>query len=255
MMDQLQVLYEDNHILGVIKPPGILSQSDRPTSKEKDMLSIIGEYLRVKYQKPGKAFVGLVHRLDRNVGGTMLFAKTSKGASRLSLELRNGRFRKGYFALAEGRFTKPSGVLVHSLLKEEKKNIVIEDRIRGKESVLLYETAGICGNYTLVFAVPVTGRTHQIRAQLAFSGHPLADDVKYGGTRVTTGKISYPALWSSVICVKHPVKDETLMLQSIPPMGPPWDIAGDGGAAKLLCSKYLKGFQKYGFDRLYGLWH
>ena len=114
MMDQLQVLYEDNHILGVIKPPGILSQSDRPTSKEKDMLSIIGEYLRVKYQKPGKAFVGLVHRLDRNVGGTMLFAKTSKGASRLSLELRNGRFRKGYFALAEGRFTKPSGVLVHS---------------------------------------------------------------------------------------------------------------------------------------------
>ena len=132
MMDQLQVLYEDNHILGVIKPPGILSQSDRPTSEEKDMLSIIGEYLRVKYQKPGKAFVGLVHRLDRNVGGTMLFAKTSKGASRLSLELRNGRFRKGYFALAEGRFTKPSGVLVHSLLKEEKKNIVIEDRIRGE---------------------------------------------------------------------------------------------------------------------------
>ncbi len=249
-----QILYEDNHILGVIKPPGILSQPDGPRQEGADMLSLVGEYLRVTYHKPGNAFVGLVHRLDRNVGGTMVFAKTSKGASRLSAQLRAGTFRKGYFALAEGRLPQRAGVLVHWLYKEEQKNLVTEDRARGKESVLIYETAGVCGNYTLVFAVPVTGRTHQIRAQLAFAGHPLADDVKYGGTRITPGEISYPALWSSVICVKHPVKDEHIMLQSTPPPAPPWDSAGDGSAVRL-CKEYLKGFQQYGFDRLYGFWH
>ena len=95
----LEILYEDNHIIGVVKPAGVLSQSDGICAQDEDMLSIIGEYLRVKYEKPGKAFVGLVHRLDRNVGGTMFFAKTSKGASRLSAEMRNGTVRKGYFAL------------------------------------------------------------------------------------------------------------------------------------------------------------
>lgn len=161
----------------------------------------------------------------------MLFAKTSKGASRLSAELREGRFRKGYFALAEGMLRKPAGVLIHALYKDEKKNLVTHDPDRGKRSVLIYETVAVCGNDTLVFAVPVTGRTHQIRAQLALSGHPLADDVKYGGKRVTPGRLSYPALWSSVICVKHPVREETLLLKSVPPSIPPWN-AGRGSRSE-----------------------
>lgn len=252
-MSELQILYEDNHMIGVIKPPGLLSQADGSAPKDADLLGVVGEYLRVKYQKPGKAFVGLVHRLDRNVGGTMVLAKTSKGASRLSAELREGRFRKGYFALAEGHFNKPSGVLIHALYKDERRNLVTQDRKRGKESVLLYETVGSYGPHTLVFAVPVTGRTHQIRAQMAFSGHPLVDDVKYGGGRVTAGEISYPALWSSVVCVRHPVREVLLWLRSVPQPVLPWSKLGSDRIAAL-CSDYLKGFGENGFDRLYSLW-
>ena len=252
----LNVLYEDNHVIGVIKPPGILSQADGAAPAGVDMLSIIGEYLRVKYQKPGNVFVGLVHRLDRNVGGTMLFAKTSKGASRLSEEMRSGRFRKGYFALAEGRLegqTGTSGVLIDDLYKEEKRNIVVRDSAKGKKSVLVYQIVEYFGEHTLVFAVPVTGRTHQIRAQLAFAGHPLADDVKYGGTRVTQGPVSFPALWSSLIFVKHPTKGEMLSLSSVPFFTPPWNCKG-GHAIIDRCSKFLEGMNEYEFDRLCGIW-
>ncbi|WP_302321965.1 RluA family pseudouridine synthase, partial [Ruthenibacterium lactatiformans] len=195
----------------------------------------------------------LVHRLDRNVGGTMIFAKTSKGASRLSEEMRRARFRKGYFALAEGRFDAAAGtegVLIHHLYKDEKRNIVTDDPKRGKESVLAYRIVGVWKNYTVVFAVPITGRTHQIRAQLAFSGHPLVDDVKYGGTRVTTGTVSYPALWSAMICVKHPTSAEILDFRSAPYPMQPWNPAVIG-----LCDNFLKGFHHDELDRLYGLWH
>lgn len=252
----LEILYEDNHIIGVVKPAGVLSQSDGNCAQDEDMLAIIGAYLRVKYEKPGKAFVGLVHRLDRNVGGTMVFAKTSKGASRLSAEMRNGTFRKGYFALVEGFIDKKNGVLCNYLYKDERKNIVIDDRTRGKKSVLVYEVVGTIGKYTLVFAIPVTGRTHQIRAQFAFSSHPLADDVKYGGKRVTSGEISYPALWSAVICVKHPTKPENVVLKSIPQgenVSETWRKWE--GLVPEMCAGYLKGFGNDEFDRLYGLWN
>ena len=250
---ELNVLYEDNHVICVVKPAGILSQPDGSEPAGEDMLSIVGEYLRVKYQKNGAAFVGLVHRLDRNVGGTMIFAKTSKGASRLSEEMRKGRFQKGYFALAEGRLTGQSGcagVLVNSLLKDEKRNIVTQNGEQGKESVLIYRIVGTCGEYTLVFAMPVTGRTHQIRAQLAFCGHPLADEVKYGGKRVTKGNISYPALWSSVICVKHPTKEARIFCAAIPELAGPWTIIENGKAIEL-CREFLKGLNEDEFNSYY----
>lgn len=251
---KLDILYEDNHIIGVVKPAGVLSQSDGSEPEGEDMLSIIGEYLKEKYQKPGKAFVGLVHRLDRNVGGTMIFAKTSKGASRLSAEMRAGTFQKGYFALAEGRIKTKSAMIRHYLYKDERRNIVVDDKKRGKESILVYDVVGHIGNNTLVFAIPVTGRTHQIRAQMAFSGHPLLDDVKYKGKRVTCGNVTFPALWSGTILVKHPTKDESVLLKSVPygkNAGATWQ-AQDEKVCEM-CTNYLKGIGNDEFNRLYSI--
>lgn len=216
----LSVIYEDNHILALIKPPGILSQADG--SEGTDILSAAGAYLKRKYQKPGNVFVGLVHRLDRNTGGTMLLAKTSKGAARLSEQLRMKRFRKGYFAVTEGVPTSGSGFLRHNLQKDQAQNMVRESR-DGKLSVLYYRTVRHTAEYALLFVIPITGRTHQIRSQFSLIGYPLAGDQKYGGE--ICGCAHALALWSSVIWVKHPVRDSMLLLQSIPDLHlAPWSV-------------------------------
>ncbi len=211
----MQILYEDNHIISVVKPSGVLSQADG--GQVSDMVNLLKEDIKERYQKPGNVFVGLVHRLDRNVGGTMVFAKTSKGASRLSEELRNKRFYKAYFALAEGITSKKEMLLVNYLYKDEKNNIVRENKEKGKKSVLkvvkLAETKAD-GGRTLFLAMPITGRAHQIRAQLSMAGMPLAGDKKYGGT--PGNKPEDMGLWSCHVVVKHPVKDEMMHFTSKP---------------------------------------
>ena len=134
-MNKINVIYEDNHLLVVEKPINVPVQEDE--SKDEDFLSILKNYIKVKYNKPGNVYLGLVHRLDRPVGGIMIFAKTSKCASRLSEQIRTKKFKKVYNAVCVGKIND-SGKLVDYLLKDRKKNIVKVDK-SGKECILYYK--------------------------------------------------------------------------------------------------------------------
>ncbi len=213
----IKIIYEDNHMISVVKPAGILSQGD--VSLDTDLLSLLKQDLKTRYNKPYDAFVGLVHRLDRNTGGTMVYAKTSKGASRLSKLLREKDFKKGYFAIVDGIVNK-DGRLTNKLEKELKTNKVYESE-KGKLSILEYRVVDCIDNMSLLFVIPITGRTHQIRAQMAFFGHPLIGDVKYGYKK---NMGDFLALWSSCIKIRHVTLEKKLLLQSIPESSNVWGM-------------------------------
>lgn len=218
----VRVIYEDNHVICVVKPAGVLSQGD--SSDADDMLSLVKEDLAVRGGKPGAAFAGLIHRLDRNTGGTMVFAKTSKGAARLSLELRENRFHKCYFALAEGVFDVKEPLIITDKLEKDEKTNTVKISETGKLCRLAVKTLAVSGRYSLIAASPITGRTHQIRAQLAHAGHPLVGDTKYGAKKVEG---NFLGLWSAVVSVKHPVKDAELIFFSTPENVQNWKIFGE----------------------------
>jgi len=208
----LNVIYEDNHIIVVEKPSGVPTQADE--SGVLDMQSLIKQYLKEKYNKPGNVFVGIVHRLDRNVGGIMVFAKTSKGASRLSEEIRSRRFHKRYIAILDGVLDKKEDVLEDFLLKDEKQNkvsVVSKDTGGAKFAKLDYKVIKASKDRTMVAINLHTGRAHQIRVQFASRGHALIGDTKYGkikGDRIL--------LWAYEIEFKHPVKDEIVKFSLMP---------------------------------------
>ena len=177
----MEILYEDNHIIVVNKPQGVGSQPDK--TGDKDLLTMVKEYIKEKYNKPGEAFVGLVHRLDRPTGGAMVFAKTSKAASRLSEQMRNGDFDKTYLAVVCGKPREPKGKIVSYLKKDEKTNtavIVPQTTTGAKRAELDYETLAFNQdtNHSLVKVKIYSGRGHQIRVQMKSIKCPISDHQK-----------------------------------------------------------------------------
>jgi len=187
----MNVLYEDNHLIAVLKPAGVLVQGD---AHEKEcLLEDVRRYLKETYQKPGNVFVGLIHRLDRPVSGIVLFAKTSKGASRLSEQFREHTIRKVYHALVEGHMKKSEGELVMKLEKDEATRVT-RVSAQGKEARLSYRVIKEFGKNSLVEIDLGTGRFHQIRAQFSAVGHPIVGDAKYGASsRLPHGAIALAA--------------------------------------------------------------
>jgi 23S rRNA pseudouridine1911/1915/1917 synthase len=181
MQHPLERLYEDNHCLAVNKPAGLLSQGDE--SGEASLVELIRRDLKIRYQKPGNVYVGLLHRLDRPTSGVVLLAKTSKAAGRLSSEFRSGRVAKLYWAIVEGEPAEPSGVWVDHLAKDRRANRV--DRTDERDSLarlarVEFEVLERQGGYTKLALRPMTGRSHQLRVQLASRGIPILGDRKYG---------------------------------------------------------------------------
>lgn len=180
----LKVLYEDNHLIAVFKPAGVLVQGDK--TGDVCLMDEVKEYLKEKYHKPGNVFLGMLHRLDRPVSGVILFAKTSKGASRLSEQFRDHTIKKIYHTLVKGVPANPTATLVHYLSKDENKNIVeifnspVGDALYAE---LSYELIKIVGDKSILKVILKTGRSHQIRAQLSTIGCPIIGDVKYGGPK------------------------------------------------------------------------
>ncbi len=214
-MQELNVLYEDNHIIVVEKIVNIPSQSDK--TGDIDMLTIVKEYIKEKYQKPGNVYVGLVHRLDRPVGGVMVFAKTSKAASRLSNQVREKTIKKQYLAVVDGKFEKDEGILEDYLYKDERNNIskvVKPDKKGSKYAKLQYQVIDYKPdkNLSLVKIDLYTGRHHQIRLQLANSGHSIFGDQKYG----SRGKGKQIALWAYHLELEHPTSKEKLNFTVFP---------------------------------------
>lgn len=179
-VNKLRVLYEDNHVIVVVKEKNVLSQADN--THDIDMLTIIKKYLKEKYNKPGNVYLGLVHRLDRPVSGIMVFAKTSKAASRLSDQVRKKEIKKTYMAVVKGIIKKDEDTFVDYLLKLDNGNTIVTTKDNGKECVLTYKVLkrNYEKNETLVSIDLKTGRHHQIRVQFASRGYPLCGDQRYG---------------------------------------------------------------------------
>ena len=219
----VKVIYEDNHLLVVEKPVNILSQGD--DTNDKDMVNLLKSYIKEKYNKPGNVFIGLVHRLDRPVGGVMVFAKTSKAASRLSEQVRNKSFKKTYRAVIHGTMNKKEDTLKDYLYKNKKTNmvsVVNKNHKDAKNAELDYKTLKSKNNFSLVEIDLKTGRPHQIRVQFSSRKHPLFGDQRYGQDVNKVGQ--QIALWSYKIEITHPTTKEKMEFVCEPPKEYPWDL-------------------------------
>jgi 23S rRNA pseudouridine1911/1915/1917 synthase len=215
------VFYRDNHLLVLYKPAGLLAQGDR--SGEISLLELGKLWIKDIYNKPGRVFLGLVHRLDRPVAGVMLFCRTSKAAARISEQFRTGKSEKYYLAVLEGQLKKKSGSLQNFIDRRDNRSsfIVGEMTSSAREARLWFEVLDCTTERTLVRIRLETGRRHQIRAQFAHIGHPVAGDLRYGAPAPLAQK--QIALFAKELVVDHPVSGQRLRFESPLPKGWPWE--------------------------------
>lgn len=219
----IKVIYEDNHLLVVEKPVNVLSQGD--DTNDKDMVNLLKDYVKVKYNKPGNVFIGLVHRLDRPVGGVMVFAKTSKAASRLSEQVRSKTLKKTYRAVIHGTMKKEEDTLKDYLYKNKNTNmvsVVNKNHKECKDAELSYKTLGKKDGFSLVEVDLKTGRPHQIRVQFSSRKHPLFGDQRYG--QDINKKGDQISLWSYKLEIVHPTTKEKMEFICEPPNNYPWNL-------------------------------
>ena len=215
MEKELEVLYEDNHVIVVNKPQNIPSQAD--SSEDENMLDIVKNYIKVKENKPGNVYVGLVHRLDRPTGGVMVFAKSSKAASRLSEQFKTDDVHKTYFAVVVGEPKEKAKRLVHFLKKNERENkveVVPQFTEGAKRAELDYEVLETKNGYSLVKVNLITGRSHQVRVQMKTIGTPIYADVKYGGETMPKGLLN---LFAVQLVFDHPTTKDKMRFIVYPP--------------------------------------
>lgn len=202
--DALEVLYEDNHLIAVNKPAGVLVQGDR--SGDESLMDVVKEYIRERYQKPGDVFLGLVHRLDRPVAGVVLFARTSKAASRLMKQWKDRVVRKTYWAVVERALAPGQGRIDGHIRKSGKRVLLASEGIPGaKYASLEYKTLARASDVSLVEIDLITGRKHQIRVQLSQAGCPVVGDVKYGANGFLPDKVI--RLVARSLSFRHPTTD------------------------------------------------
>lgn len=219
---ELVILYEDNHLIVVLKPQNLASCPDE--SGDDNMLDRVKGYVKQTYGKPGNVYIGLVHRLDRPTGGVMVFAKTSKAAGRLSEQMKTGDFDKKYLAVLVGAPHEESGTLVHYLKKNTVNNMVYlcpQGTDGAKLASLDYRILAKNDPLALAEVRLHTGRSHQIRVQMAGIAHPVYGDMRYGGEKAVKGKL---ALWAYSLSFTHPVTKERLRFLCEPPKKElPWN--------------------------------
>ena len=204
----VEIVYCDNHVLVAVKPPNMPSQAD--ASGDCDLLTLMKAYVKQKYQKPGNVYLGLVHRLDRPVGGLMAFARTSKAAARLSQQLRTHAMRREYLCVVQGE----------ALEQARLADVLEYDDGAAKEAVLCYERLEAREGLSLLRVRLETGRKHQIRRQLQHAGLPLWGDARYGNGRPG----QQIALWGARLLLTHPTSGAALTFTSLPPQAFPWQI-------------------------------
>ncbi len=217
------IVYEDNHIIVVVKEQNVPCCEDE--SKDLDLLNIIKNYIKVRDEKPGNVYLGLVHRLDRPTGGVMVYAKTSKAASRLSEQMKNGDFQKIYYAVLTGILPKKKQTLTNYLKKNPINNMVYvcgQTVAGAKFAELEYNVIEEQAGLSLTEIKLHTGRTHQIRVQTSHLGYPVYGDMRYGGENAVKGNL---ALWATSLSFSHPVTKERLTFKVEPPKAnAPWKI-------------------------------
>ena len=216
-MNKLEVLYEDNHIIVVIKPYNVLSQGD--STGDISIMDMVKSYIKEKYHKPGNVYLGLVHRLDRPVGGIMVFARSSKAAARLTKAFNEHKITKKYLAIVHGKMEKDKDELIDKIEKTSDGNSIISDN--GKEAILDYEVLDYNKEHdcSLVSVTLKTGRHHQIRVQFSSRGHYLLGDQRYGV--IDNRQIS---LFSYYLSFEHPVTHEVLEFKKMPDKKDYWTM-------------------------------